>query len=335
MNVLYAKDNWDFNIFPFLIQKNIFSIELDDPVSIKRLVDSKEYSERLPKTSFPDIIPRFSHLRDVLIGSGFLKLTNWDNLLIELDKIKSTNPLKGDRLTFIGMDTNSYINRIYSVLENSYKRDISSLFFVMSLVVSKELRSARNIPTGQLEALKDNEVYRSIRDTFSNFWNNDSLYSRIRHVGRVEFNKQKKGGRCLMNENLEVLKDVDSDLQIIDDFRNQVTKHNYNLLLISSDKHIHDQGRGPGLVCLDLRMPIMEELPSEFSGNWENLYDFLYLCGIYFGAINVRGNHNSFQIYGLWRGKTREDWDTESLKIRIGSEAIRDLLEQQLNIIRI
>ena len=232
------------------------------------------------------------------------------------------------------MDTNSYINRIYSVLKYTYKGDISSFFFVLSLIVSKELRSARNIPSGQLEDLKDNEVYRGIRDIFSNFWNNDSLFSRIRHIGRVEFNKQKKRSRCLMNENLEILKDVDSDLQIIDDFQNQVTKHNYNLLVVSSDKYIHDQGRGPGIVCLDLRMPIMKELPEEFSGNWENLSDFLYLSGVYFGAISFRGNKNIVQIYGLWQGKTREDWDTESLKIRIGSEAIKELLEQQLKIIR-
>ncbi len=335
LNVLHAGDNWRLDIYPFLILKNVFSVDLDDPVVVKRLVNNKEYSERLPENSFPDIIPKYNILRNILIGSGFLKLTNWDDLLNELDKIKEINPLKGDRFTFVGMDTNSYINRIYSVLEHTYKRDISIFFFVLSLIVSKELRAARNIPEGQLEELKESEMYRKFHDIFSNFWNTDSLYSRTMHIGRVEFNKQKIKSRCLMNDNLEILKGIDSDLQIIDDFRDQITKHNYNLLMVSSDKHIHDQGRGPGIVCLDLRVPTMKELPEEFSGNWENLYDFLYLCGVYFGAIKVQGNQNSVHIYGLWRGKTRGDWDTESLKIHIGDGPIRDLLEQQLNIISI
>jgi len=334
LNVLYAGDNWRFDIYPFLIKKNVFSVDLDDSVVVKRLVNSNQYSERLPENSFPDIIPKYNILRNILIGSGFLKMTNWDDLLNELDKIKAVDPLKGDRFTFVGMDTNCYINRIYSVLENTYKSDISRFFFVLSLIVSKELRAARNIPKGQLEELKETEVYRKDREIFSNFWNNDSLYTRIRHIGRVEFNKQKKKSRCLMNDNLEILKDVDSDLQIIDDFRNQITKHNYNLLVVSSDKHVHDQGRGPGIVCLDLRVPFMENLPEKFSGNWDNLYDLLYLCGVYFGAIKVQGNQNSVHIYGIWRGKTRGDWDTESLKIHIGDGPIRNLLEQQLSIIR-
>ena len=334
LNVLFTQDNWKLNVHPILIQQNIFSVNLDVSVIVKRLVNNKQYSERLPENNFPDIIPKFSHLRDILIGSGFLKMTNWDALLNELDKIKAFNPLKGDRFTFVGMDTNSYINRIYSVLENTYKGDISSFFFVLSMVVSKELRSARNISAGQLDELKENKVYHKVRDILSNFWNNDSLYSRIRHIGRVEFNKQKKNSRCLMNENLEILKNVDSDLQIIDDFRDQVTKRNYNLLVVSSDKHIHDQGRGPGIVCVDLRLPIMDDLPEEFSGNWENLCDLLYLCSVYFGAIKVQGNQNSVHIYGLWRGKSVGEWDTESLKVQIGSETIRELLQQQLNIVR-
>lgn len=335
LNILYTKDNWRLEIHPFLLRKNLFSVDLDDTVVIKRLVNTTQYSERLPQESFPDIIPQFTDIRSILIGSGFLKMINWDELIRKLDEIKAIDPLKGDRFTFIGMDSNSYINRIYSVLENSYRGGISNFFFVLSMVVSQELRSASQISKTQLDAFKKCEQYKKIGHILKNFSIKDSLIARIKSIGRVEFNKQKKKTRCLMNENLEIRTDIDNDLQIIDDFRDQVVKQNYNLLLISADKHFHDQGRGGGIVCIDFKIPIIKDLPEEFSGNWENLYDLLYLCSIYFGAIRIQGNQNSVHIYGLWRGKSQSDWDSESLKVQIGSKSIRRLLQQQINIINL
>ena len=47
LNVLYANNNWRLYIHPFLIKKNIFSIELGDTVIVKQLVDRKQYKELL------------------------------------------------------------------------------------------------------------------------------------------------------------------------------------------------------------------------------------------------------------------------------------------------
>ncbi|HEC39411.1 hypothetical protein LCGC14_0887380 [marine sediment metagenome] len=332
LNILYLNGNSNFNVYPYLIKEKIFSVALEDQVIIKRLINKNTYNQSLPEKSFPEIIPQYSHLRNILIASGFLKMSNWDTMEAELNRIKSIDPLQGQRFTFIGMDTNSYINRIYSVLKNSYKGNISNYFFVLSRVIEIELRAARNIPNEQLDELKADENYKDNLFFLDEFWNGESISTRIKHIGRVEFNKLRKQSRCLINNSIELNGDIESDLQIIEDFRGQIIKQNYDLLLLSSDKHF-EQARESGIYSLNLKIPNVDDIPDQFSGNWQHLCDFIYLNSIYFGAISFRGPNNTIQIYGLWRGKSTEDWDSESVKIRIGSKTIIDLLEQQLKII--
>jgi hypothetical protein len=266
------------------------------------------------------------------MASGFLKLNNMTEILSELERIKIANPLKGQRHTFIGMDTNCFINRIYSIFKHTFKGDISKYYFTLSRIVRTELVSMKKIPNEQLNELK--KELSENKEIFDEFWNGDTLFTRTKHIGLIEFNKLHSQSKCLINDGVEIDKSKEHDYQIIEDYRNQILPLHYNLMLLSSDKQFAEQARQPGINSLYLENPSLNEMPNEYSGNWHMLCDFLYLSSIYFGAISFRGNNNTVKMFGLWRGKQASNWDSESIKIRLGSESLAYMLTQQLNIIR-
>ncbi|MHA1150831.1 MAG: hypothetical protein ACTSR8_21635 [Promethearchaeota archaeon] len=58
----------------------------------------------------------------------------------------------------------------------------------------------------------------------------------------------------------------------------------------------------------------------------------LYLTSIHFGAVSLRAN-NTIQLFGIWRGKTTQEWDSRTVMLRIGSEIFAQNLAQQLQIL--
>lgn len=335
LNVLYLKANDWFHIYPYIIEENTFSVTLEKKVTITRLINKLRYQEIITEkqlSDFPNIVPKFEVLRGILIASGFLKMKNWSTILEELGKIKIINPLKGERQTFIGLDTNCFIDRIYSVLKHSYKTDISDFYFVLSRIIRNELMSMRTISNEQLNDLR--ERYTKNHEIFKEFWNGDNLYTRTRHLGLVEFSKLRKQSKCLINDGLDINESREFDYQIIEDFRNQILNQGYNLLLLSSDKQFADQARQPGINSIYLERLSLKDMPRQFSGTWAMLCDFLYLNSVYFGAIHLICKKYKIKMFGIWRGKGATEWDSESVKIWVGSEKLSNLLDQQLTIVK-
>jgi len=224
------------------------------------------------------------------------------------------------------------MHRIYSVIKNNYSNDIDNFYFVLSEIVLQELRSTQKISEDQLDTLK--QKFPGIIDIISEFWNSDDLKSRKRLIGLIEFNKVRSHSKCLINEGIKIKRNVDTDIQILEDFKNQILPQHYDLLFLSSDKQIVQQARGPGVPSFYLELPALNQLPQEYSGNWNMLCEFIILNCIYFGAVSLRGNQDTIQLLGLWRNKSIPNWDSESIKIIIGSEDVSNLLQQQLAIIR-
>lgn len=335
LNILYLRGNREYEVYPYFLKKTLYHISLKNQVQIYLKILRDEYYEIFEKKGlydFPEIIPKYGAVRSSLIGSGFLKMNKWDNLKEKLDNIKSIEPLKGQRYTFIGLDTNCFMNRIYSVIKNNYINDIDNFYFVLSEIVLQELLSTQKISVDQLESLK--QKFPSIEKIVSEFWNSDDLKSRKRLIGLIEFNKVRSHSKCLINEGIEIKRNVDNDLQILQDFKNQILPQHYDLLFISSDKQIVQQARGPGVPSFYLKLPALNQLPQEYSGNWNMLCEFIILNSIYFGALSLRGNQDTIQLSGLWRNKSISQWDSESIKIIIGSEEVSNLLQKQLAIIR-
>ncbi|MFX1294494.1 MAG: hypothetical protein ACFFD2_06535 [Promethearchaeota archaeon] len=345
LNVLDYTNNEVFRLYSYIIGKELFNVTLGNEVRIDRLIKKRDYQKviedliewldedsvkkKKAKNEPSKIVPSFKILRRSLIGSGIWKMENWADVEKKLNEIRYRNPLRGDRIAMIGFDTNCFINRIYSCIRHIYKRDISKFGFVLSRIVFSELRSTQKISKNELEHLK-NKLNRDL-EIFAEFWNQDSLFTRKKNIGFVEFNKLKTQSNYIINDGV-VIDNRDNDLQIIEDLRNQTLEKNYDLILISADEQFYRVSREPGINSYYLKNPFLAKMPDRFTGSWEQICDFLYLLSIYFGAISLRAK-DTFQLFGIWRSKRTEDWDSESIKIRVGSPRVAQLLKQQINIL--
>jgi len=331
LNILMHAGNDKFRVHSYLLDQDLFSIDLEGG-TVDRLIERRDFQRSYeallePGEDESNIVPPFNLLRRCLIGAGVWEMGNWGTIKKKLDEIKIRNPLKGERITLIGFDTNSFMNRIYSVMQHIYKRDITKFGFVLSRRVHLELRTAQKIKNPELEALK---AKLNCKDILGEFWNQPTLLARQKMVGLAEFNKLKLQSNYVINDGL-AKDDRDADLQIMDDLWEQTRVRNYDLLLISADKDFQ-VAREPGVDGNYLKNPDLKQIPQRFSGSWEQICDFIYLLSVFFGALSMRSK-DTIQTYGIWRGKEETDWDTESIKVKIGSEALARLLRQQLEIL--
>jgi len=276
-----------------------------------------------------NIIPPFKILRRCLIGAGLWEMENWGVIKEMLDEVKTRNPLRGERVTLIGFDTNCFMNRIYSLMRHIYKRDLEKFGFVLSRITFLELRASQKIKDTELKSLKEKRgAHAQIIDEF---WNQPTLLARAKTIGLVEFNKLKLQSNYILNDGWKI-DGRPHDLQIIDDIREQTRARNYDLILLSADEQFYQISREPGVISYYLKPPYLKQMPERFFGTWELFCDFLYLLSVFFGSLSLRAK-DTVQIFGVWRGKGVTEWDSESVKVQIGSQRIARLLEQQLKIL--
>ncbi|MHA1265517.1 MAG: hypothetical protein ACTSRS_09805 [Candidatus Helarchaeota archaeon] len=345
LNILYHRQCDVITVYPYFLEEGLFRISLGEEGQITRLIEREAYQRRyhelLDSLEEEDereggvnrvqsnIIPPFKILRKCLVGSGLWKLENWDELKLKLDEIERQNPLRGDRINFIGFDTNCFMNRLFSCIEREYKGNLSKFGFVLSRIVHSELRSTRKIGQRELDLLKEKLPQK--REFLDEFWNRDTLQTRLKTIGLVEFNKVKVRSNYIINDG--VIRDArENDIQIIEDLHRQSREKNADLVLVTSDEQFHRNAREPGITSYYLKPPPINEMPYDFTGTWEQVCHLLYLLSIYFGGIILRAK-NTFHLFGVWRGKSTDAWDSESVKIQIMSSRITTLLTQQMRIL--
>jgi len=332
LNLLYNSNNHRFIIRPYTLNSDLLEIKLEKGAQLSLFFDNHSYYNRIQEfIDFPEIIPDFKIVREILIGSGFLEFKNHPEFMTTLKNIKTIDPLKGERITCIGLDTNCYINRVYTLIEKTFQKDLSKFYFITSRIIKTELMEMRKISAQTIQNFIQ-ALHHQHHEILRELWNAETVNNRIKHIGLIEYNKLRKNTTHFANDGIHIHDQRDKDFQIIEDFRNQLLNKNLDLLILTSDKQFYEQAREPGIRTIYLELPSLNDIPATLNGNWEQLTMLIYLTAIYYGAISFRGN-NTIQIFGVWRGKTAKDWDEEIIKLRIGSESLAQHLTQQLKIL--
>ncbi|MHA1231019.1 MAG: hypothetical protein ACTSPQ_10265 [Candidatus Helarchaeota archaeon] len=331
-NVLYQNESTFFIIHPFILRDDLFKFKLNKEIELELLLTKEAYEKKAEKfRGFDDIFPRYEKVRNILVSSGFLRPENWNLLREKLDKIITIDPLKGDRIVYIGMDTNCYIYKLYTLMKREWRRDFQKLCFVSSKVIKNELILMEKIKSERLQELKS--IVKGNDSIIDEFWNSETILARLKRLGLGEFRKLRKSSHCLIDTSQSLTKNKENDYQILEDFQNQIISRNYDLLVLTFDKQVYDMSRGDGISSILLTLPYLNMLPAKLTGCWDDLCDFIYLTSIYYGAISLRSKNN-IQIFGIWKGKMPFHWDNEMVKIIIGSKRIAEVFKKQLNIIR-
>jgi len=341
-NVLHHHHDSSFKISSVFLNLDLFEVNLNREL-ITCIVKKNEYKEKrnevllkIKKSEIPhqnmlsNFIPPFDHFRTSLIAAGAWKPKGWDDLIKTLNQLKSRDPLKGERPVSIGFDTNCFINRIHSNIELEIKEYSSRFSFILSKVALSELRPSKKIHGRNINVFKS--IMPEHTNFISEFWNQDTLDDRRRSIGLREFHKIRKNTTSLMDDRLKVM-DNSKDLQIIEELQRQASGLNHDLIFITSDKQFLRHARGSGITGIEIGIPPLNEMPSTFKVTWLQLCEFLYVLSIYEGILGLHAN-NTYYMQGIWRGKSTEEWDESTIKIRTKGEKITKAIEKQLKILK-
>ncbi len=268
-NSLYIHDNFRVEIYPYSLERSLFEFILDMMVDLKLLLSLDAYSKIFTERElfkFPDIVPSFEYVRNILLSSGFLKMSNWQEVVNRLNSLLKVNLAKGQRHTFIAMDTNCFMNRLYSVLVHQYENKISEFYFDLSRIVKFDLRYKNAIFNDQLNELK--QLYKQHSEIFNEFWLGDAMRDRHCHIRNIEFRKMRKLSHHLIDNSVEINDKVYREFQIIEDYRRQVLSQHHDVLFLSSDKKFSKNAEEAVMYSFYLEKIPLKEIPKTFKGTW-------------------------------------------------------------------
>lgn len=92
------------------------------------------------------------------------------------------------------------------------------------------------------------------------------------------------------------------------------------VILLSNDHGFVDLARDADVVAQHVGFPI--DIPRKVTVTWDELRDTLYTLSVLFGVLTLP----KVMLYGVWNGKSGEDWQRQHLDVDCQSEAIHEKL---------
>jgi len=302
---------------PLMNNMTVFSIQQrDERVNINQFVSIDEYakhyypiSKRLKEKDQKEI-PDYQALKSTLFQSGILVPSGQDKLLSLLADIRKQDILHGGDVYYIACDTNVLRDRFFSTCLSKmpYHQNID---FILCETVRDELKNRQD----KLKKQKLKDIRTLNYDQLEEcFLNQNTLEDRMRYVGFMEYNVIRSQTSCEEIEAPSKKNGMQNDREIINAYSDFVDVGK-KIIFISRDNEIVRMMTGESNV-----IPIiLEHKPSRrknFSVTWDQFFDLLYMMGILFGKLRlVKEKHQIADIYGVWKGKDVEEWESGYVKL--------------------
>ncbi|GEM_PF-985574 len=278
------------------------------------------------KDSIPDReIPSGANFRTCLYASSVLKSENRKDLEEAIEEGVSRELLKGKKPLFIGYDTNALSSRINvtveEIISQKSKGNRPQIGYCLSGGVRDELYHILDCKYKQYEI----EQLKLARMDFSwNFLNQPPMKSRMAYIGAVEFKQ------IISNPNCELI-DAEGmgDEAIVNSYKKYEKDHDVELLLVTGDSIFTSRSQSKRLRTLWMKLPVALQGSSLIKCDYKNLIELIFCTAVTFGYLNVGG----IEVYGVWRGKSSEDWDEQRVNIEIANSQIKESVLKDLQVI--
>ena len=297
--------------------REIYSFELrKEPVVSAMTLD--QYSEKydsLRLKCVPEVAEEIpgptEEYRWIFQSSGVLKPENYAEIVKELEDEADRDFMRGDKPLYVGFDTNALISRFP--------------------VIMPEVKCGFCLHCGTLKELHPRYIEEKIRGTkanvlkkygFTEVLNQPPLKVRKFKVGAVEYRKLKR------REYAEEIEGEPGDLSMIKDYQNFQRSRNADVLLISEDSNFVEVANDHRIKAIHVRQA--KDIPNKLNPTWGELVELLYITAIAYGVIQVK----SALIFGVWRGKTKDDWNSEHLKVEFKDGKLAAEMERNLRILK-
>ncbi|GAB6134929.1 hypothetical protein [Thermococcus prieurii] len=234
-----------------------------------------------------------SKVREAIVAGGMAKFRNWNEL-----RKKVFSLLEDGRPLYVGFDTNALYFRVPSKIltENDFYRNGNLIFdFLYAKGVMDEVGRHLN------KKLR----YNTALGVFSN---QPTPLARFATLGLVELQKLKSSGAELVDSG----GNEEGDTRIALDYRSYAERKDVNVLVITLDDRAYAEMKalsGSGLIPFKLEWE--DVFGKTLKGRWEDLRDTLYTLAVVLGELNFA----HYKLYGVWKGKKTEDWETERLRL--------------------
>ena len=94
------------------------------------------------------------------------------------------------------------------------------------------------------------------------------------------------------------------------------------VILISNDYGFIERARDEGLLAQHVSFPI--DVPRKVTVSWDGIGDALYTLSVLFGVLKLP----KVTLYGVWNGKTGEDWQRRRFDVDCRSERVEQRLRR-------
>lgn len=283
----------------------LVKVELKDDCALVETIGERAYDELTYK--YEDLLPKYSNYLNALVASGVLKVDRIDEVFESVVNEFRKGLYDGRlRPLYVSFDTNCFINRIsYQLEKYAEKRNARLGAFVVADGVKKELFKERPGKYGEEEL----RVIKRVDSRFEEFLNQPKVEERIKKIGKSEYDRFRSAVR------FEEIPSGVGDNEIAEALGDFLRKRNSDVWLMTFDKTMYEISVGFGIYPVLMKFPYRKER-LKLKTDWDCVCDLIYTTAVLFGFVNVNG----ITVYGIWRGKSPEDWNEEKVKLRLNRD---------------
>lgn len=300
----------------------LFRIELGEPdastVSIEK--DAQAYAEareevnREHGTPVVDELPKPQSYVNAFLAGALLDPPNMTAIEEFLDRYGNPDLSAGHKPVVAGFDTNLLPWRMANVLALYPGQEAVVNGFALATGVRDELEwDYKRSNTRPLEEAFGSE--------FKRLWNQPAGANREGRLGE-NYYRQLRDHRYAD----ELVTDTGDDAIIggYDDFQRDGRK---DVLLFSNDRDFVERARSHRVLAQRVEFP--DDLAEPIRGSWAAIQDTLYILTVLFGALKLP----KVTVYGVWQGKSGQEWHDEALKVECRSPKVESIIERDTTIL--
>jgi hypothetical protein len=116
------------------------------------------------------------------------------------------------------------------------------------------------------------------------------------------------------------------DEAIVEAYRHYDDESRKDLVLFSNDRGFIERAVDAGLDAQHLEFPI--DIEHSVETDWDTVADLLYTLALVFGVLRLP----RVTLYGVWDGKTSEDWRAERIDVECRSQAVEPWIRRDQGI---
>lgn len=94
------------------------------------------------------------------------------------------------------------------------------------------------------------------------------------------------------------------------------------VILLSNDYGFVERARDANVLAQHISFPV--DIPRKVTVTWDELRDLLYILAVLFGVLKFP----KVTVYGVWNGKSGDDWQRCRLDIDCRSDRVKEKLRR-------